>query len=43
MHVRHVADHLGTRGVRVFFDEYAQAGMGGKGLYIYLDDLYQNA
>ena len=42
-YVRRVADTLRLRGVRVFFDEYAQADMWGKDLYSHLDDIYQNA
>ena len=42
-YVREVAEALRTRGVRVFFDEYAQAGRWGKDLYTHLDDVYQNA
>ena len=34
---------LRDRGVRVFFDEYAQVDMWGKDLYTHLDDIYQNA
>ena len=41
--VRRVAHLLRGKGVRVFFDEYAQADMWGKGLYTHLDDVYQNA
>jgi hypothetical protein len=42
-YVRQVAEALRTRGVRVFFDEYAQADLWGKDLYTHLDDVYQNA
>jgi hypothetical protein len=43
VYVREVAEALRTRGVRVFFDEYAQADLWGKDLYTHLDDVYQNA
>ncbi len=42
-YVRKVADELMTQGVRVFYDEYAQADMWGKDLFTHLDDIYQNA
>ena len=42
-YVRTVAEALRTSGVRVFYDEYAQADMWGKDLYAHLDDIYQNA
>lgn len=42
-YVRQVAEILRSRGVRVFFDEYAQAELWGKDLYTHLDDVYQNA
>lgn len=41
--VREVANELINRGVRVFFDEYAEAELWGKDLYSHLDDIYQNA
>ena len=43
LYVREVARMLRDRGVRVFFDEYAQVDMWGKDLYTHLDDIYQNA
>lgn len=43
VYVREVAKLLKERGVRVFFDEYAQLDMWGKDLYTHLDDIYQNA
>ena len=43
VYVRKVADRLRDVGVRVFYDEYAQADMWGKDLYTHLDDVYQNA
>jgi hypothetical protein len=42
-YVRQVADRLREKGIRVFFDEYAQADMWGKDLYAHLDDVYQHA
>ena len=42
-YVRAVASELRSSGIRVFFDEYAQADMWGKDLYTHLDDIYQNA
>jgi hypothetical protein len=42
-YVRAVADVLSERGVRVFYDEYAQADLWGKDLYTHLDDIYRNA
>lgn len=42
-YVRRVADELRQHGVRVFYDEYAQADMWGKDLFIHFDDVYQNA
>jgi hypothetical protein len=41
--VREVANELINRGVRVFFDEYAEAELWGKDLYSHLDDIYRNA
>jgi hypothetical protein len=41
--VREVANELKNRGVRVFFDEYAEAELWGKDLYSHLDDIYRNA
>lgn len=41
-YVREVAEELKSRGVRVFFDEYAQVDMWGKDLYIHLDEIYRN-
>jgi hypothetical protein len=41
-YVREVAMSLKSRGVRVFFDEYAQVDMWGKDLYIHLDEIYRN-
>jgi hypothetical protein len=41
--VRNVAEDLTVKGVRVFFDEYAEAELWGKDLYAHLDDVYQNA
>jgi hypothetical protein len=42
-YVRRVAGLLRARGVRVFYDEYAEADLWGKDLYAHLDDIYQNA
>jgi hypothetical protein len=42
-YVREVAEGLRRSGIRVFFDEYAQAEMWGKDLFTHLDDIYQNA
>ena len=42
-YVKRVAGELRKRGVRVFYDEYAQADMWGKDLFTHLDDAYQNA
>lgn len=42
IYVRKVADVLKSRGIRVFYDEYAQVDMWGKDLYIHLDEIYQN-
>lgn len=41
-YVRRVADVLKSRGIRIFYDEYAQVNMWGKDLYIHLDEIYQN-
>lgn len=41
--VREVANELTNRGVRVFFDEYAEVELWGKDLYSHLDDIYRNA
>ena len=41
-YVEQVADKLRSRGVRVFFDEYAKAELWGKDLYSHLDEIYQH-
>ena len=40
-YVEQVADKLKSRGVRVFFDDYAKAELWGKDLYSHLDKIYQ--
>lgn len=42
IYVRHVADILKTKGVRVFYDKYEQVDMWGKDLYVHLNEIYQN-
>ena len=42
-YVRRVATALRERGVRVFYDEYAEAELWGKDLYVHLDQLYREA
>jgi hypothetical protein len=42
-YVRKVASELRAQGVRVFYDQYAQADMWGKDLFTHLGDIYQNA
>jgi hypothetical protein len=41
-YVRRVANALKSKGIRVFYDEYAQVDMWGKDLYVHLDEIYQN-
>ena len=41
-YVRKVANALKSKGIRVFYDEYAQVDMWGKDLYVHLDEIYQN-
>jgi hypothetical protein len=41
-YVKKVADKLQSRGVRVFFDDYAEAELWGKDLYSHLDEIYQH-
>ena len=41
-YVEQVADKLKSRGVRVFFDDYAKAELWGKDLYSHLDEIYQH-
>ena len=41
-YVEQVAAKLKSRGVRVFFDDYAKAELWGKDLYSHLDDIYQH-
>ncbi|HWT00037.1 MAG TPA: TIR domain-containing protein [Pyrinomonadaceae bacterium] len=41
-YVREVADALTENGVRVFFDEYEEARLWGKDLYVHLDTVYRN-
>jgi len=41
-YVRRVAKVLKSKGIRIFYDEYAQVEMWGKDLYVHLDDIYQN-
>ena len=41
-YVEQVADKLKSRGVRVFFDDYAKAALWGKDLYSHLDEIYQH-
>ena len=41
-YVEQVANKLKSRGVRVFFDDYAQAELWGKDLYSHLDEIYQH-
>jgi hypothetical protein len=41
-YVRQVAKILKSKGIRIFYDEYAQVDMWGKDLYVHLDDIYQN-
>lgn len=41
-YVRRVANALKSRGIRIFYDEYAQVDMWGKDLYVHLDEIYQN-
>lgn len=43
VYVRRVAAVLRERGVRVFFDEYAEAELWGKELYTHLDQVYRDA
>ncbi len=40
-YVEQIADKLKSRGVRVFFDDYAKAELWGKDLYSHLDKIYQ--
>ena len=40
--MRQVAKVLKSKGIRIFYDEYAQVDMWGKDLYVHLDDIYQN-
>ena len=41
-YVEQVAAKLKSRGVRVFFDDYAKAALWGKDLYSHLNDIYQH-
>lgn len=41
-YVRRVADTLTSRGIRVFFDDYAQETMWGKDLYAHLSEIYEH-
>ena len=41
-YVRRVANHLKSKGIRIFYDEYEQVDMWGKDLYVHLDDIYRN-
>lgn len=41
-YVRQVAKALKSKGIRIFYDEYAQVDMWGKDLYVHLDEIYQN-
>lgn len=43
VYVRRVAAALRDRGVRVFFDEYAETELWGKDLYAHLDQVYRDA
>ena len=40
-YVRRVATALQRAGVRVFYDEYEQATLWGKDLYVHLRELYR--
>ena len=41
-YVRALADSLRSKGIRVFYDEYARVELWGRDLYSHLDDIYQN-
>jgi hypothetical protein len=42
-YVRRVAAILAERGIRVFYDEYAEVELWGKDLYVHLDQVYGEA
>src|SRR6266487_1932680 len=42
-YVRKFAGALRERGIRVFFDEYAEVTLWGRDLYTHLNDIYENA
>lgn len=42
VHARQLAQRLRDGGFRVFYDEYEQAALWGKDLYVHLSDVYRN-